>query len=388
MAGRILMVTDGPASVSYATGLLTRLRNAKYSIQVAPTAYAGPSALAFVSELAWTTLSGHTCFPIGEINAEALRKHDLLLLAPVSRQVLDIFMRGDALKSIQEAGRPVVAILPRILGEEPIPQDDFDAAMPPRSTLIQGNTPLELGAMGRLAVPSIETAAMHVDAALSRNDFAGRRILVTAGPTAEDIDPVRYLTNRSSGKMGVALAAAAAIRGASVLLVHGPMQVTPPEFPRLRRIGVRSAEEMHRAVMENWSGLDIAILAAAVADFRPDHYAEQKIRKIDGQSMVLHLRRTPDILAELGSSPEHPFLVGFAAESNDVEANAIIKMRRKHCDMICANDIMKPGCGFSTDTNQITIYSPGYEPHTLKLKEKSALADDILAVIAERFPSK
>lgn len=385
MAGRILIIADGPAALSYAPELITRLRQKKYTVQVAPTAYDGPSALAFVSELAWATISGHPCKAIEKLDAEAFRQQDLILLAPVSPQVLEVFRRGKALAYLQEAGKPVLAVparLPDAVDENPVL---FQTQMPSRSRLCLGETPLELGAMGALKITPTETLLHFVDAALSKNDLQGKSALITAGPTAEDLDPVRYLTNRSTGKMGVALAIAAAVRGAEVHLIHGPLQTTLPELPNLHAISVRSAAQMHQAVVDHWHHLDFAILAAAVADFTPDHYVPQKIKKIDGQSLILHLLRTPDILAELGSREDHPYLVGFAAESDDVEINAINKLRKKRCDLICANDIRKPGCGFATDTNQITLYSPDEAPMQLPLKDKAEVAHDILNHIAKHL---
>ncbi len=385
MAGRILIIVDGPAALTYGTPMVTALRQRKYTVQVAPTAYPGPSATAFVSELAWTTLSGHPCKTIETLDAEAFRQQDLILLAPVSHQVLDIFLRGKALEYLQAAGKPVLAAVPRLSSDPQEDPTEFLAKMPPRSILLQGDTLLDLGAMGTLKAPSLEALLLTVDSILSKNDLAGKRVLITAGPTAEDIDPVRFLTNRSSGKMGIALATAAALRGAEVQLVHGPIQTTVPALTNLHAVPVRSAEEMHHAVLECWTNLDIAILAAAVADFRPDHYAPQKIKKVDGQALILNLRRTPDILAELGTFETRPFLVGFAAESDDVEVNALLKLRKKHCDLICANDIRKPGCGFAVDTNQITLYSPEEAPLHLPLKPKRELADDILNEIVRRM---
>lgn len=385
MPGRILLIPDGPAALTYAPELIARLRQRKYTVQVAPTAYAGPSALAFISELAWTTLSGHPCLPIEKLTDEEFLKHDLILLGPVTQQVLEIFCRGKALEYLQKAGRPLIALPARLASDTPVDIEDFKTKMPQNSLLSQGDETLEMGAMGTLKVTGIDDLLCQIDATLGKNDLKAMHILVTAGPTVEDIDPVRFLTNRSTGKMGVALATAAALRGAEVTLVHGPLQTTIPAMPNLHCVPIRSAEEMHSAVMARWTQMDVAILAAAVADFRPDHYAEQKIKKVDGQALILNLRRTPDILAELGSQEKRPFLIGFAAESDDVEINALTKLRKKHCDVICANDIRKPGCGFAADTNQITLYSPDKPPLHLPMKDKRELAHDILTHALEGF---
>ena len=185
--------------------------------------------------------------------------------------------------------------------------------------------------------------------------------------------------------MGFALARDAALRGAQVLLVHGPVSLPVPRLPNLTPIPVRSAQEMHREVMKHWQEVRLAILAAAVADFQPLHCAETKIKKGEAQELFLPLKRTPDILADLGAREKRPFLVGFAAESDDVEANAQLKLRKKHCDIICANDIRKPGCGFATDTNQVTLLAPDAPPLALPLKEKSEVAHAILSEILQRL---
>lgn len=240
---------------------------------------------------------------------------------------------------------------------------------------------------GSAALPEFEARNLlsRLEQLAFPQDFAEKTVLVTAGPTVEDIDPVRFITNRSSGKMGVAIAWAAAVRGARVLLVHGPMTAEVPDLPNLERFPVRSAQQMHDAVREYWQEAQVAVLCAAVADFRPDHYVPQKIKKIEGEGMVLHLERTPDILAELGALPNHPFLVGFAAETDDVEINALNKLRKKHCDLICANDIRKPGSGFAGDTNQITIYAPDGMVKHLPMLSKQEAAYRILEEIAKRI---
>jgi len=187
-------------------------------------------------------------------------------------------------------------------------------------------------------------------------DYAGKRILVTAGPTAEDIDPVRFISNRSTGKMGVAMANAAARRGAVVLLIHGPLPAPPALEEGIEAIQTRSASEMYSAAMARISGIDCAILAAAVCDFTPISTAPSKIKKEDRSNFVVELKRTPDILAALGSLADKPFLVGFAAESENVSENALRKMKRKNCDMICANHIGQLDTGFASENNEITIF--------------------------------
>ncbi len=389
MSGKILLIPDGPASLLYGVELVNRLGKKHYTVQVAPTAYGGPSALAFVGELSWATLSGHPCLPIEKLDREVFRQQDLVMLSPVSPRVLEVFCRGKAREELLAAGKPVLAALPVVSGESPVDSGALEALLPEGSRVLQSEAPFTLGAMGSLGLPPLDTLLFHAEQLLTRQDLAGLSLLVTAGPTVEDIDPVRFLSNRSTGKMGVALARDAALRGARVTLVHGPIAAPPPStgLPGLTCIPVRSAQQMHQAVMEHWQEANVAILAAAVADFQPLHYENTKIKKSDDkeQGLVLPLKRTPDILATLGGLPKRPYLVGFAAESDDMEFNAAVKLRKKHCDLICANDIRKPGCGFAVDTNQVTLLSPDAEPMTLPLWEKTRLAHEILSEIQKRM---
>jgi phosphopantothenoylcysteine decarboxylase/phosphopantothenate--cysteine ligase len=205
---------------------------------------------------------------------------------------------------------------------------------------------------GRLADP--EAILETVKAALSPQDLAGERVLVTAGPTWEALDPVRFISNRSSGKMGFALARVAKRRGAAVTLVSGPTGLRPP--PGVRFVQVESASQMRDAVMENLGEATVVVKAAAVADYRPEQIHEGKIKK-EQENFVLSLTRTPDILAEVGARKGDRILVGFAAETRALLENARQKLIRKNLDWIVANDVTKPGSGFATETNQVTLIS-------------------------------
>lgn len=245
--------------------------------------------------------------------------------------------------------------------------------------------PLLGGGVAPLWLAGSEAVCEAIAAAVTRPDLAGRGVLVTAGPTVEDLDPVRFLSNRSSGLMGLSLALSAWRRGAAVTLVHGPLQVAVPALPGLVAVPVRSAAQMHEAVLERVDAQAVAILCAAVADFAPRHVAEQKIKKTAAglaEEPSLPLRRTPDILAALGALPRRPFLVGFAAETDHVEAHALDKLRRKGCDLLCANDVTEPGSGFAVATNRITILARDGSITPLPLLSKSAAADRILDRVA------
>jgi len=213
--------------------------------------------------------------------------------------------------------------------------------------------------------------------------LAGARVVVSAGPTYEDLDPVRFIGNRSSGKMGFAIAAAAARRGAETVLVAGPVHLPTP--PGVTRIDVRSAQQMHDAVIDALPA-DVYVGAAAVADFTPRNIATDKIKKEAGRdTLVLELVRTPDILAAVANTPRRPrVVVGFAAETNDVAHYARDKLQRKRVDLIAANRVGLPGSGFESDDNALTVYWSDGE-RTLGPAPKTALADDLLDLVEERF---
>jgi phosphopantothenoylcysteine decarboxylase/phosphopantothenate--cysteine ligase len=230
---------------------------------------------------------------------------------------------------------------------------------------------------GRLAEP--EAVAAAADALVRpAGSLVGRTIVVTAGPTYEDLDPVRYVGNRSSGRMGYAIAAEAARRGARVILVSGPTQIPPPAGPEIVR--VRSAEEMRGAVLARYAEADAVVMAAAVADYTPEPgRAATKIPR-DAGALTVRLVKTPDILAELGArrgDARRPLLIGFAAETGAPEARGREKLRAKQADLIVANDVSRPDAGFDVDTNVATLVSAaGDEP--LPLQSKRALAGVIL----------
>jgi len=233
---------------------------------------------------------------------------------------------------------------------------------------------------GRLAesdeIVAAAESALH--AADPGGPLKGQRVLVTAGPTYEDVDPVRYIGNRSSGRMGFALAAEAARRGAEVTLVAGPTALEPPSVQDVVR--VRSAEEMHGAVMARASRMQVIVMAAAVADYTPERRAPQKVAKVD-DTLTLVLKRTPDILGDLGhrrlTSGRGPLLVGFAAETEDVVARAAAKRERKHVDLIVANDVSSHDAGFDVDVNAVTMVGPdGAE--SVPLQSKARIAAIIL----------
>jgi phosphopantothenoylcysteine decarboxylase/phosphopantothenate--cysteine ligase len=231
---------------------------------------------------------------------------------------------------------------------------------------------------GRLAGQEAIVAAVH-EALHGVRDLAGEKILVTAGPTRENLDPVRYLTNRSSGKMGYALAEAAAKRGARVILVSGPTSLETPAG--VDRIDVQTAEEMHRAVLDKIDECSIAFFAAAVSDYRPAQTNSQKIKR-DKEPMTLSLDPTPDILASVARTKGDRFIVGFAAETEHVAENARKKLAVKNADLIVANDVTAEGAGFDHDTNVVTLFARDGRDLPLPRMSKSEVAQRVLDEVA------
>jgi phosphopantothenoylcysteine decarboxylase/phosphopantothenate--cysteine ligase len=218
-----------------------------------------------------------------------------------------------------------------------------------------------------------------------KQDFAGKTVLITAGPTQEPIDPVRHISNRSSGKTGYALAAAAQQRGAKVILVSGPTHLAAP--PGVMCVRVQTALEMRQAVLDHFGQADVVIKTAAVSDFRPQRVALEKVKK-DDAALSIPLERNPDILAELGQRKEAQVLVGFAAETQDVLANARLKVQSKRLDFIVVNDVSDPSIGFASDDNRVHILDARGDIEELPTMRKERLAEHLLdrvqSVLAHR----
>lgn len=228
---------------------------------------------------------------------------------------------------------------------------------------------------GKGRLPDIADIIEEIKIILAPKDFDGVNVLITAGPTEEPLDPVRFITNLSSGKMGYALAAAAHRRGAKVTLISGPASLSVPPVEKV--VKVRTAKEMHKAVMESYKKADVIIKAAAVADYRPKISAEEKIKK-DGKKLSLELERNPDIIAEIGKNKGNRVLVGFAMETQNLLANARQKLTKKNMDLIVANNLREEGAGFRTDTNVITIIDRTGQSESLGKMTKIEAADAIL----------
>jgi phosphopantothenoylcysteine decarboxylase/phosphopantothenate--cysteine ligase len=324
------------------------------------------------------------------------READLFLVAPATADLIARLRAGmgdDAVTTTALAVTCPVLIAPAMntrMWKNPAVQENLAALVargwhvvgPGTGVLADGDV-----GEGRLAEPEeIATAASRL---LGNLDLSGRRVVVTAGPTREPIDPVRFISNPSSGKMGYALAAVAARRGAEVVMVSGPTSL--PDPAGVRTIRVETAEEMARAVDEVAGGMDLFIGAAAVSDYRPTSSASHKVKKGAGDE-TLKLTRTPDILAGLGSrlagKPDAPVLVGFAAETEEVITRAREKLKGKRCDLVVANKVGLPNAGFGADTNRVALVSATELAEIEGPKERvaEAIVDWILPVLDARRP--
>jgi len=365
-----LGVTGGVAAYK-AAELVRRLQTEKLDVQVVMTR----AAQEFITPLTFAALTGQKVITdifatagSAPANVESAIEHiavaqriDLLLVAPATADILGKFAHGiaeDFLSTLYLATKAPVVVAPAMnvnMWEHPATQQNL-ATLRARGVHIvdpdEGYLACGMTGAGRLA--ATESIVKKVCEVLGlRHDFAGQTVLVTAGPTCEDLDPVRFLTNRSSGKMGYALAEAAQRRGARVILISGPTDLKIPDG--VDWVPVRSTEQMHRAVLERAREANVAIMAAAVSDYRPAAAQDKKIKRGDG-TFTLELEPTPDILAELGREKLNRILVGFAAETNNVAENARGKLQRKSADMIVANDVTQAGAGFDTDTNIVTLF--------------------------------
>ncbi len=387
----LLGVTGGIAAYKSAE-LIRLLVRAGAEVRVVMT----PSAREFVQPMTYQALSGHRVYTeIFDADADSAMDHielarwaDLVVIAPASANFIAKLRDGYAdnlLLTLCLASKSTVAIAPA-MNQQMYANDATQEnirALGARGVKVWGPAEGDQACgdvgLGRMLEP--EGLSELICQFFSPGKLLGKQVLISAGPTREAIDPVRYISNRSSGKMGYALAQAASEAGADVTLVSGPVEISPPQS--VRRVSVTSAIEMRDAVIERAPGADIFIACAAVSDYRVEKPAAHKIKK-DGASMQLELVPTPDIVSEVTQLGNKPFTLGFAAETEDVEQHAREKLTRKNLDMIAANQVGVEPSGFESDTNEILVIWPDGQ-QLLALGEKRVIAIQLIDLLADRY---
>lgn len=395
MKKNLLLCVTGGIAVYKAAALTSKLVQSDFNVKVVMS----DSATKFVSPLTFQALSRNEVYTDTFIeNNPQVIAHidvadwaDLVLVAPATANTIGKLANGIADNMITTtllATTAPVWIAPAMnvhMYNHPAVQKNIDTLHQLGHRFIEPSEGyLACGYIGKGRLEEPETIVRLVQRYFENTDLLlkGRTVLVTAGPTREKIDPVRYLTNRSTGKMGYALAEEAAKLGAEVILVSGANTISVPNGVNL--IPIESAQEMYTEVMKHFSEADIVIKNAAVADYRPVQVYDQKLKKKDGP-LVIEFERTNDILQELGQKKDKQFLVGFAAETEQVDKYALEKLKRKNADMIVANDVSAQGAGFGGDTNIVTIYHKDNTLKKLPLLSKSEVAKEILLEIIRKL---
>ncbi|NCD07912.1 MAG: bifunctional phosphopantothenoylcysteine decarboxylase/phosphopantothenate--cysteine ligase CoaBC [Negativicutes bacterium] len=386
---KIVLGVTGGIAVYKAVDLVSRLRKAGAEVRVVMT----KAATEFVTPLTFKEISGNAVAVSmwaekQEFNVEHIALADwadLIIVAPATANILAKAANGiadDLLSTVILAAKSPIIVCPAMncqMYANPITQSNLKklaefgfVIMPPASGFLACGT----SGIGRLPEPSEIISFVRHYLSLKNGDLKGVKVLVTAAGTREPIDPVRYVGNRSSGKMGYAVAQAAADRGAEVVLVTGPSALTPP--PYVEVVKVETTFEMMNAVLARYSEMDVVIKAAAVADYCPHDVAKQKIKKATDDSLTIVLDKNPDILKKLGELKEKQFLVGFAAETQNLLANAVEKIKKKNLDMIVANDVTMADAGFNCDTNVVKFLFANGEVISLEKMSKLEVAQELL----------
>lgn len=392
---KILLGVTGGIAAYKTPDLVRKLKAQGADVRVVLTR----GATEFVSSLSLQAVSGHQVHSeLLDEQAEAGMGHielakwaDVLLIAPATAHCMAKLAHGladDLLSTLYLATTAQVFIAPAMnqqMWQARATQDNLQK-LQLRAIRFIGPAAGEQACgdvgPGRMEEPELIVSALA--SALTGNKLEGKKVVITAGPTREPIDPVRYLSNHSSGKMGYAVAQAAAEQGAEVVLVSGPVSLTVP--PGIKRISVQTADDMLEAVMSEINSAQIFIAAAAVADYRINHQAENKIKKSDDE-LTLTFVKNPDILKTVAALPSPPFTVGFAAESQNVEAYARGKLENKNLDMIAANDITLEGLGFNSDENALHVI---WKEDDVQLPpaNKTELAKSLIALVAKQYNNK
>jgi len=389
----IILGVSGGIAAYKSVELLRLLKREGADVRVVMTA----NAAWFVGPLTFKALSGHpVCSGLFEDHADASIRHidwageaDAVIVAPATANIIGKLAGGiadDALSTLLLAVTAPVVVCPsmntHMYLSRPVQRNLETLKADGRHILDPSAGDLACGTTGPGRLPEPEEILDRLKAVLTPKDLARKRVVVTAGPTHEPLDPVRFISNPSSGKMGYAVARAAEQRGARVTLIAGPNTLADPQNVKL--IQVETAREMAEAVFGCLPEADLVVKAAAVSDYRPARAAARKIKKVK-KEMTLALERNPDILEELGRRKKGQVLVGFAAETEKLAANATKKLAAKNLDMIVANLVGKPGSGFGVDTNRVKFFYKNGDKESLPAMEKDAVAHILLDRVVERF---
>lgn len=387
----VLAVTGSIAAYKIAS-LASMLKKLHADVQVLMT----KNAENFINPITFETLTGNKClvdtfdrnFQYNVEHVALAKKADVVLIAPASANCIGKLAHGiadDMLTTTIMACKCKKILAPAMntnMFENPIVQDNLKVLEHYGYEIVESAYGyLACGDIGQGKMPEPELLLQHIlrECAYEK-DLKGKKILVTAGPTQESIDPVRYITNHSTGKMGYAIAKRAMLRGADVTLISGPVALNPVPFVKM--VSVVTAQDMFEAVSNSFSEQDILIKSAAVADYRPAVVSDEKVKKKDGD-MAIALERTTDILGHVGENkkPEQ-IICGFSMETQNMLENSRKKLKKKHLDLIVANNLKEKGAGFGTDTNRVTLISEK-EEKSLELMSKEEVADEILDYILQ-----
>jgi phosphopantothenoylcysteine decarboxylase/phosphopantothenate--cysteine ligase len=392
----VLGVTGGIAAYK-AAEFVRLLAKEEVDVHVVMT----ENAQKFITPLTFQTLSGNpvvsdpfTLFEDAQIRHIALADlAELVVILPATADIIGKIANGiadDFLSTLVMATKAPVLIVPSMnvnMWENPALQKNIRTLLERGCHLMEpGEGELACHWYGKGRLPELNDVVEEMEDLLTPKDLKGEKILITGGPTQEPMDPVRFITNRSSGKMGYALAKMARRRGAEVILISGPTSLSISRRD-IQYVPVRTAEEMRKAVFTHLEGSSVVIKAAAVSDYRPKVISEKKIKKGDSE-YALALERTKDILEELGKKKENRILVGFAAETEDLVTHAKKKLQEKNLDLIMVNDITQPGAGFGSDTNQVKILFPSGQVEDLPLTTKEEISRVILDNVAALLKKK
>lgn len=389
----VILGVTGSIAAYKAANLASLLVKNHASVHVIMTEH----AVNIINPITFETLTGHKClidtfdrnFQYNVEHIALAKQADIFVVAPATANTIAKLAHGiadDMLSTTFLACKCPKLISPAMntqMLENPITQDNIKICQKYGMKIIESATGhLACGDDGKGKMPEPEVLFEHIVQEIAfKKDLTGKKILITAGPTQEALDPVRYITNHSTGKMGFALAKIAACRGAEVTLISGPVNEKTPLF--VKQINIKSAKDMFEVVKANFDSTDIVIKAAAVADYRPATYADEKIKKMEGDSSI-KLERTDDILKYLGEHKKHQFLCGFSMETQNMIENSRKKLEKKNLDMIVANNLKVAGAGFGTNTNIVTIITKDSEKD-LPLLSKEEVANQLLNEIIGRM---